>query len=181
MGSKLVKFAVISFPKTKVIGKSVAVKVDVGIEDPTITDLWEKMEKDGSLAFLFTLPNRITQAEDTVGWMGDFQPGGSEYTYLAGVLFDPGAPVPTGYEGRDIAACEMAYAQIQGTEGSEGGDLMVSASDNAGRARQENGYEYDGSNGFFEMEYYSYERFHAPVKRGQQPILDFYSPCKKAT
>ncbi len=180
MGSRLVKFVVLSYPKTRVIGKSVAVKVDVGLEDRTIQDLWVKMEEDGSLDFLFGLPKRRIQAKDTAGWMGDFKPGDDHYTYLAGVLFDPSAPVPDGYEARDIAACEMAYAQIQGTEGPEGGDLMASASDNASRARQEVGYEYDGSNGFFELEYYSEERFLAPVRRGEQPILDFYSPCKKA-
>jgi len=41
------------------------------------------------------------------------------------------------------------------------------------------GYEYDRSRGLFEMEYQSYERYYASLERGEQPMLDFYSPCKK--
>ena len=47
------------------------------------------------------------------------------------------------------------------------------------RMAQEQGYEYDGSRGLFEMEYQTFERFYVPLKRGEQPMLDFYSPCKK--
>jgi len=68
MGSKLVQFAVKHFPKTRVIGKTVKVKVDVGISDPTITDLWEQMKKDGSLAFLYTLPSPFPRRIRSAGW-----------------------------------------------------------------------------------------------------------------
>ncbi len=179
MGSKLIHFSVQSFPAMRVIGKMTRVKEPTTLEDPTITDLWETMNSDGSLALLQSLPGRINSSPDTAGWMGDFQPGDNAYTYVAGVLFQPGTPAPEGFTFRDIAAAELAVGWIKGTEGEEGGDMMASASGHLSAAREEHGYEYDGSNGFFEMEVYTYERFQAPSQRGEQPALDFYSPCKK--
>jgi hypothetical protein len=58
--------------------------------------------------------------------------------------------------------------------------MHANASVHISKAVKENGYEYDGSNGYFEMEYYSHVRFRVPEKRGEKVILDFYSPCKKA-
>jgi len=179
MGSKLINFYVQSFPKMRVLGKTVRVRVDVGLEDRTIQDLWENMKRDGSLAALLALPDRLAQTADTVGWMGDYQPGAEAYTYLAGVLVRPDTAVPDGFEYRDIAACEMAVGWIQGTDDAEGGDMMANASGHLSNAVKEHGYEYDGSHGLFEMEYYSYERFRGPEERGEKMILDFYSPCKK--
>ncbi len=179
MGSKLVHFAVQSFPKMQVIGKTVRVKEPTTLDDTTITDLLQAMAKDGSLDFLQTLPGRIAQIADTVGWMGDFQPGAVEYTYLAGVLFEPGTQVPAGFVSRDIEACDMAVGWIQGTDSEEGGDMFASGSAHMQQAAKEHGYEYDGSHGLFEMEYYSYDRFRLPQERGDQPILEYYSPCKK--
>ncbi|WP_066498276.1 hypothetical protein [Abyssisolibacter fermentans] len=179
MGSKLVKFDILTFAKARVIGKKVVQKLDIGIDDSTIQDLWAGMTDDGSLDFLFTLPERSTKTPDRVGWMGDFKPGDEEYTYLAGVLVNHNTPVPEGYEYRDIANCEMAIGWIQRTEDDNGGDIHVNASEHISKAIQENGYEYDSTHGFFEMEYYSYERFNVPEERGGNVILDFYTPCKK--
>lgn len=179
MGSMLVKFDVQEFPKTRVIGKSVIQKLDGGINDNTIQDLWESMVNDGSLDFLLNLPERSSQNLDTVGWMGDFKPGDEEYTYLAGVLVKHSTPVPDGYVYRDIEKCEMAIGWIQETKGNVGGDMHENASEHVSKAMKENGYEYDGSNGFFEMEYYSHDRFRVPKKLGKKIVLDFYSPCKK--
>ena len=181
MGAKLIRFSVEAFPGTRVIGKSVAVKTDVGIDDPTITDLLESMAKDGSTDFLLSLPERMTPSPDTVGWMGDWQPGAETYTYLSGVLVGPDAPVPDGYTYRDIAECDVAVGWLQETDGDEGGNIFVNASEHVNKAMRENGYEYDGSHGLFEMEYYSYERFRIPTQRGEKVTLDFYSPCKKSS
>ena len=181
MGSRLVKFEVVTFPKARVIGKSVIVKLDVGIDDPTITDLLESMSRDGSFDFLLKLPDRITKNPDRVGWMGDYNPGDKQYTYLAGVLVKPDSPVPDGFVSRDIAQCQMAIGWIQEIDGDEGGDMFATQHDHIAKGMKENGYEYDGSNGFFEMEYYSYERFTLPKERGGKVGLDFYSPCKKAS
>jgi len=180
MGSRLVGFSVQAFPGARVLGKSVRVKVDVGLHDHTVQDLWESMAKDGSLDSLLALPERLAQTPDTVGWMGGFQPGDEAYTYVAGVLAQPNTTVPDGFVCRGIAPCTMAIGWIQGTECNEGGDMMANASEHVTRAMEGNGYEYDGSNGFFEIEYYSYERFRGPVECGEKPILDFCSPCKKA-
>lgn len=179
MGSKVVKFEVVAFAAARVIGKSVTVKEPTTLDDPTSTDLLESMSKDGHNDFLLSQPNRVSQSRDTVGWMGDYIPGGPSYTYLAGVLFKPGTAVPSGYEYRDMESCQMAVAWIQGCEGDEGGDLYANASGNLGKARDEHGYVYDGSHGLFEMEYYSEESSKA-VKEGKPPVLRFYSPCKKA-
>jgi hypothetical protein len=180
MGSKLVKFYVLPSMTARVIGKIILLKIDIGLDDHSIEDLWASMVKDGSLDFLLNLPDRFTQTTDSVGWMGDFQPGDKNYSYLAGVLVQPDTPVPDGYVFRDIVQCEMAIGWIQETDGDEGGDIHANASDHISKAMQENGYMYDGSHGFFEMEYYSYERFRVPEKRGEKVVLDFYSPCKKA-
>jgi hypothetical protein len=136
------------------------------------------MFQDGSLAFLLQLPGKYSPSADRVGWMGDFQPGDNAYTYLAGVLFDPSAPVPEGYVSRDIAEGLMAAGWIEGDDSDEGGDMMANASGHLAQAREEHGCEYDGSRGFFEMEVYIQDRFEDPLARGEQPVLDFYSPCK---
>ena len=124
------------------------------------------------------MPERSTPDADLVGWIGDYDPVTQEFVYIAGVLTPPDVPVPEGYACRDIPDCEMSIVWIQGTHGP---DLYASTYDLASQARKENGYEYDGSAGGFEMEYYSYERFFAPVdERGEKVrILDYYSPCKK--
>jgi predicted transcriptional regulator YdeE len=179
VGAKLVKFEVKSFSEVRVIGKSVIQKLDAGMDDSTITDLWKSMDNDGSLAFLSGLPKRLTQNPDTVGWMGDFKPGDGEFTYLAGILAKPNTPVPSGYVYRDIPNCTMAIGWIQETADDKGGDIHANASEHMAKAKKENGYEFDGSHGFFEMEYYSFERFRISEKRGEKVILDFYSPCKK--
>ena len=179
MGAKLIKFSVQTFPKSRVIGKSVVMKEPADIEDRTIEDLWERVRQDGSLDFLFNLPHKFSRDRDSVGWMGDFHPGDKVYTYLAGVLFEQDTPVPEGFVYRDIAECEIAHAWIQETEGSEGGDVHTNASEHINKAKTEDGYQFDGSNGFFEMEYYSEERYYKALERGENVILDFYSPCKK--
>jgi hypothetical protein len=56
--------------------------------------------------------------------------------------------------------------------------MMASASGHVAQACKQHGYEYDPSRGFFEMELYAYQRFQVPLDRGEQPTLDFYSPCK---
>ena len=178
MGAKVIKFSVEAFPKLRVIGKTVIMKEPAELTDHTIEDLWESIRKDGSLDFLFGLTHKFSQDRDSAGWMGDFQPGQDHYTYLAGVLFEEDAPVPEGYEYRDIPECEMAHAWIQETEGDEGGDLFGDASGNMHKAMGEQGYQYDGSHGLFEVEYYSEERLTKTKERGDKAILDFYSPCK---
>ena len=73
MGSKLIAFEISPFSKTRVIGKSVIVKLDnEGSDDPTIPDLWAEMKDDGSLDTLLDLPDRVREDPDTVGWMGEY-------------------------------------------------------------------------------------------------------------
>ena len=111
--------------------------------------------------YLLCLPNKLTENLDTVGWQGDYKPGDKSYTYLAGVLFKPNSPVPEGYEYRDIDSCEFAVAWLEETNTDDGGNLFADASGNLGKARDERGYSYDSSHGFFEMEYYSEERYNS--------------------
>lgn len=176
MGARVVNFRVEAFKPARVIGKTVRVNVDVGLDDNTITDLWAQMARDGSMNALYALnPSR-----DTIGWMGDFTPGADHYTYLVGVLVPPDTPVPNGFESRDLEACDMAVAAIQPIEGEAGGDMMANASGLASEAAKARGYEYDPSHGLFEMECYTQARFHAPAERGEKVTLDFYSPCRMA-
>jgi len=186
MGTKLVSFKVQTFPKMRVIGKGVVlVEGEMKPEDTQIEDLWASMESDGSFNVLAGLPGRLglagaqSLASDWVGWMGDFYPPDMHFTYLAGGLFEPDVAAPEGFLYRDIEAGEMAVSQLQDTEGPEGGEMHAEASGFNTRAMAEHGYEYDGSRALYEMEYQSYERFYAPLARGEKPGIDFYSPCKK--
>lgn len=180
MGTKLVRFRVDQVPKMRVIGKGVTlVEGEVTLEDRSIEDLWLDMTQDGSLEVLEQLPGRIGMPGDLVGWMGDFFPPDMHFTYLAGALFDTDIEAPEGFIYRDIEAGEMAISSLQGIEGPDGGDLHADASSNNSQAMAEHGYEYDGSRGLFEMEYQSNEHFYAPLERGERPMIDFYSPCKR--
>jgi predicted transcriptional regulator YdeE len=175
MGSKVVNFQVVQFDAARMIGKTVRVNTDAGIDDNTITDLWANMAQDGSLDALYALnPSR-----DTAGWMGDFTPGAPQYTYLAGVLVAPNTSVPAGFEARDIEACDMAIASIQRTDDEEDGNMFANGSALTNGAMAERGYEYDPSHCLFEMEIYTQTLFRAPAERGEAPILDFCSPCKR--
>lgn len=180
MGTKLVRFKVDTFPKMRVIGKSVSlIEGSVSPDDPSIENLWDSMAQDGSLDVLARLPGRVGPQGDMVGWMGDFHPPDMHFTYLAGALFETDVAAPEGFTFRDIEAGEMAVSRIQGTDGPEGGDLHRDASAINSRAMAARGYEYDGSRGLYEMEYQAHEYFYLPLERGEQPMLDFYSPCKR--
>jgi hypothetical protein len=111
--------------------------------------------------------------------MGDYYPPDMHFTYVAGALFEPGVEAPEGFLSRFIEAGEMAVSRLQSTEDPEGGETHGAASGFNSQAMAVHGYEYDGSRGPYEMEYQSRELFYAPLERGEQPILDFYSPCKK--
>ena len=137
--STLIGLDVRPFPATRVIGKQVACGVGEGAENPGPA-LWESMMKDGTLEFLVYLPDRATPDEDTVGWMGEYDPSSNTYTYIAGILARPGTQVPAGFVYRDIPACNMAIASIRGTDLHH--DVYIGAHDHTARAMQERGYEY---------------------------------------
>ena len=180
MGTKYVQFKVETFPRMRVIGKGVTLlEGGMHMEDHPIEDLWAGMVGDGSLEVLERLPGRVGPQGDMVGWMGDFNPPDMHFTYLAGALFGSDVEAPEGFICRDILAGEMAVSSIQGTDGPEGGDLHADASPINGQAMAAHGYEYDGSRGLYEMEYQSHERYYTPLERGEQPMLDFYTTCKK--
>ena len=179
MGAKVVNFEIVQFSGARIIGKSTRVKEPTTLDDLTVNGLLDMMEKEGHYEFLLNLSNKFKQTSDTVGWQGDYNPGDTSYVYLVGVMFKPDTLVPIGYDYRDIKPCEMAVAWIQESDGDEGGDLFGDASGNLAKVRDEHGYTYDGSNGFFEMEYYSEERFKIPQKQSKGVVLDFYSPCRK--
>ncbi|MHB9031699.1 MAG: hypothetical protein ACYC6L_01500 [Anaerolineae bacterium] len=179
MGSKLVRFEIRFYPGARVIGKSALVREPAQPGDTTIERLWAELARDGSLAILETLPGRITADTDTAGWMGDWVPGAGSYTYLAGMLFIPGTPVPEGLAMREIQPGEMAAGTLAETDGEEGGELHGAASGIVGRARDAAGYTYDPSRGLFEMEVYTREHFYRALERGEKVRIDFYSPCRQ--
>jgi len=175
--SKLIKFEIKAFPATRMIGKQVACGLGEDAENPGPA-LWASMLTDGSLDFLLNLPQRSTLDRDTVGWMGEYNPASNSYIYIAGILAEPATPVPSGYVYRDIPACEMAIASIQGTDSDH--DVYAGAHDHTAKAVQEAGYEYDPGAGGFEMEYQSHTGFTMPLARGEDiVVLNYYSPCRK--
>jgi hypothetical protein len=180
IGTKLVSFKVEIFPKIQVIGKGVVlVEGEMKPEDHQIEDLWESMAQDGSFDVLTGLPGHVGPKGDRVGWMGDFHPPDMHFTYVAGALFEPEVEAPEGFLSRVIEAGEMAVTRLQDIEDEDGGEMHGSASGHSTQAMAAHGYEYDGSRGLYEMEYQSHEHFYAPLERGEKPIIDFYSPCKK--
>ncbi len=175
--SKLIGLDIRAFPATRVIGKQVICGLGEDAENPGPA-LWDSMMKDGSLEFLMDLPQRATPDKNNVGWMGEYDPTSNTYTYIAGILAESGAPVPSGFIYRDIPACLMAIATIQGTDADH--DVYIGAHDHLAKAIEERGYEYDPSAGGFEMEYHSHTRFTIPAMNGAEFVeLDFYSPCRK--
>jgi predicted transcriptional regulator YdeE len=175
--SKLIRLEIRSFPATRVIGKQVACGLGEDTENPG-TALWDTMLTEGTLEFLMNLPQRATPDRDAVGWMGEYDSTSNTYTYIAGILAEPGTPVPSGYVYRDIPACMMAIGWIQGTD--SGHDIYIGAHDHIAKAMQERGYEYDPGAGGFEIEYHSHLRFSIPMARGDEfVVLDYYSPCRK--
>jgi predicted transcriptional regulator YdeE len=175
--SMLIGLDIRAFPATRVIGKLVICGVGEGAENPG-PELWDSMLKDGSLELLLNLPQRATPDRDAVGWMGDYDSTTNTYTYIAGILADPSTLVPSGYVCRDIPACVMAIATIQGTDA--GHEVYIGAHDHLAKAIEERGYEYDPRAGGFEMEYHSHTRFSLPLTRGDEfVVLDYYSPCRK--
>jgi hypothetical protein len=180
MGTKLVEFKVDTFPKMRVIGKGVTlVEGDMHIDDHQIEDLWASMAQDGSFDVLAQLPGRLGPRGDMVGWMGDFNPPDMHFTYLAGALFEPNVIAPEGFISRDIEAGEMAVSRLQDTDEPGGAGMHTDGSSMNSQAMAAHGYEYDVSRGLYEMEYQSSERYYIPLERGEQAMLEFYSPCKK--
>ena len=175
--SNLIGLEIRAFPATRVIGKQVTCGLGEDAENPGPA-LWDSMFTDGSLEYLMNLPQRATPDRDNVGWMGEYDPASNTYIYIAGILAEAGTPVPSGYVYRDIPACEMAIAWIQGTDA--GHDVYIGAHDHTAKAMQERGYEYDPGAGGFEMEYHSHTRFTIPQARGDEfVVLGYYSPCRK--
>lgn len=175
--STLVHFEVKRFGPARVIGKTVKHSTIPGQHNP-IPDLWKAMMADGSLCLLSQLPDLYANADDTVGWMGDYNPATQEFVYIAGVLAKPGVKAPEGFVYKDLGECDMGIGWIKGTH--DDGDLYAEAHHHVKRAMEPAGYEYDSEAGNYELEYYSAERFVKPMGRGEKLlILDYYSPCRK--
>jgi predicted transcriptional regulator YdeE len=171
----LVELEIVPFAATRVIGKEVRHTIRPGVENP-IPQMWETIVHDGTIAFLTGLSSCIASDPDTVGWMGEYDPATQEFVYIAGVLTAPGTPVPAGFSFRDLPACQMAIGWIEGPDGPE---LYTGAHDLVDEAMQAEGYVYDEAAGGYEIEYYAYQRFVAPMERGEERVmLGYYSPCR---
>ena len=175
--SKLIRFEVKRFPAVRLIGKMV--KISLNTEgDKEAVNLCNRMWQDGSMDFLGSIPERITEEMDRVGWIGEFDYHNSTCVYIAGVLTKAGTPVPAGYVSRDLPECLTGVGWIQGR--GDDADLYAGAHEHMLQAMQEYGYEYDNSAGGYEMQYYSFHRFGVPRYIGEKIlIMDYYCPCKK--
>jgi predicted transcriptional regulator YdeE len=171
----LVELEVVTFAAARVIGKEVRHTIRPGVENP-IPRMWDTIVHDGTIAMLTGLPGCVASDPDTVGWMGEYDPATQEFVYIAGVLTAPGTPVPDGFSFRDLAACQMAIGWIQGPDGPE---LYTQAHDLVEEAMQAEGYVYDEAAGGWEIEYYAYQKFMAPLEQDiDHVVLGYYSPCK---
>ncbi len=175
--SKLIRFEVKRFPAVRLIGKEVRMSLNPEGDNAAV-NLWSRMWQDGSMNFLGSIPERLKEERDTVGWIGDFDYPGNTCVYIAGVLTKAGTSVPAGYVSRDLPECLIGVGWLQGRE--DEADLYIGAHEHVIQAMIEYGYERDFSAGEYEMQYYSFHRFGAPRYMGEKIlIMDYYCPCKQ--
>lgn len=170
MGVK-VSFETENFKSVRFIGK----EVTVGKNNP-VPDLWKKILNDGTNDFLQSMPERVSPAGDTIGYMGDFNQKTKEFTYIAGIFAKPGTTVPQGFSYRDIPDCLMGIGWIEG----KSSNLEKGAHGKTEKIMKANGYAPDYSIAGISMEYYSFEKY-ANVKEDGNSYFTFgyYLPCKK--
>lgn len=165
-----VSFEVTPFEPVLFIGKET-----VAGKDNLIKELWDEFLYKGGADFLTALPNQAIPNGDCAGWMGDYNEKTKEFTYIVGIFFKPGSPVPEGYVSREIPACLMGIGKIRGkTQHLEKG-----AHTKTEKVMRAAGYEPDYAPGF-SMEYYPYEKYGLIEDNGENTFeFHYYLPCKK--
>lgn len=106
---EFINFKVVNFPRCRVIGKTL--KSNFKGEDHGVPAFWDQCLKDGTFKHLLALS---PISDDHVGWIGELDIESGDFTYMVGMLFTADTPVLGGMDSRDIPACRVALAQVQG-------------------------------------------------------------------
>ena len=103
------KMEFFNLPPLRMIGKEVPHGYDCGNPVP---ELWEKCFREETLKILETLSPEI---DYYIGWMGDYNNETKRFAYIAGYFMLASAPVPEGFQYRDLPACMVGMSYINGS------------------------------------------------------------------
>jgi len=155
MAAELAGFAVKTIGPVKVVGKELRTRF-FSFEDNPVPAFWDRCFQDGTVATLEALPGRRYPSA-LIGWAGRYDPADQSFSYIVGVLADPGAAVPEGMAAYDIPENRFAVGSILGTEPDIYGRAHDLTWEQAAKASLEPALD-------FEMEWYD-ERFEQPDGR----------------
>ena len=168
--AELVKFEVIDFPATKLIGKEIRYSMAAHMQgDNRIPALWEKCFTDGTFTWLEAQKDFVHDPA-YVDVMTDWGKGDGDFTTIVGMLMKDGATVPEGYIRRDLPACKAVVSWIKGNAPAE---LYAAAHPLTEQKLRAEGYTNDKMT--WCMELYNCPRFTTPDESGNI-ILDYYIP-----
>ncbi len=166
----LVQFEFKQLPAVRVVGKEIAANHnDIMAGNNNLPAFWQQCFDDNTFATLEALGDAIYD-DAYVGYISNFDPATGNFSYICGMLMNPGTTAPEGFTARDIAPAKAAVAWIKGTIP----DVFSAAHDFTMKAMEERGATPDGP---WCMELYNCPRFTQPDADGNV-ILDYYIPCK---
>lgn len=155
------KIELLNLPACRMIGIKV---LNGGGENP-VHALWEKCFGENTFKVLEAYAAVI---DYWIGWMGEYDPQTTRFTYIAGLLLPAGTPVPDGFDFRDLPACVVGNGFINvDFDYSRSHDLTV-------RGISENGYAPDYSCGWSAEAYARDLSFKA-----EEGTINYFCPCKK--
>jgi len=176
----LVNLEIIDQPELLVVGKSVRFR-PAQLEEGRnpIHELWGRCFGDGTFAMLEAMtdhvykPARVGHAY--VGLNAARDPATGEVEHTAGMLMNPGTPVPDGFVARPLAPAKVAVGWVKGKPGAEGA-IYAAMHRLVADALAEKGFGPDAAAGWT-MELYNCPRWTTPDVGGCI-VVDYCIPCK---
>lgn len=159
------KIEFINLPACRIIGIKT---LNGGGENP-VHALWEKCFSENTLSVL----ERLTPVVDYwIGWMGEYDPETTKFTYIAGMLMPSATTVPEGFDYRDLQPCLVGNGYINGD--FENGGVFMHSHELTVEGIMKNGYEPDYSNGWSAEVYAKDLSFEA-----EEGTINYFCPCRK--
>ena len=170
---KLVRLEFLPLPKILVVGKELRMNMEEHMKGPNqIPGFWETCMSDGTFTVLEQ--NRDLLYDSAyVGFMTDWDRGDGCFSYICGMLYKEGSPVPGGYISRETEPTDAAISWIRGRDVD---DVCQNAHTLTEQAVKDAGYSLDALK--WTMELYHCPRFTTPDAYGEI-ILDYYIPCTR--
>lgn len=160
----LAKVDFIDLPATRIVGIEV---VNGGANNP-VPALWESIFNQDALA---PLPQRLALLPHYIGWMGEYNPETQTFAYIAGFLLPQGTTVPNGFSYRDLPACKIGLATINGSFAN--GEVFAHSHQMTVEGIQSAGYTPDYTFGWSAEAYPRDLSFDA-----QEGTIHYICPCK---